>query len=97
MGIIHHVRSYFQKSTMGIRLDAHTRTIIVLTIGKLTGFYFLPILYAIYISVTTHLRQGKKVSILLPTNVNLGPIRSRPGLLEDSPYLSHPKIPNFGM
>jgi hypothetical protein len=40
-----------------IPLDAHIRTIIVLTGGKLTGFYFLHLL-----SVTTHQRQGKKVS-----------------------------------
>jgi hypothetical protein len=39
-----------------IRLDAHMRTIVVLTVGKLTGIYFLYLLYAIYFSVTTHLR-----------------------------------------
>jgi hypothetical protein len=46
-GVIHHVRSYFQKSMMRKRLDAHIMTIVVLTGGKLTGFYFLHLLYAI--------------------------------------------------
>jgi hypothetical protein len=32
--------------------------------------------------VTTHLRQGKKVSILVPGDVNSGPVASRRGLLE---------------
>jgi hypothetical protein len=36
--------------------------------------------------VTMHLRQGKKVSILLLGDVNPGPVPSRWGLLEDSPY-----------
>jgi hypothetical protein len=69
-----------------ICLDAHIRYIVVLTGGKLTGIYFLHLLSAIYFSVTTHLRQGKKVSILPPGDVNPGPIPSRWGLLEDSPY-----------
>jgi hypothetical protein len=38
----------FSKTTVRIRLDAHIRTIVVLTGGKLTGIYFLPLLYAIY-------------------------------------------------
>jgi hypothetical protein len=33
--------------------------------------------YAIYYFVTTHLRQGKKVSLLPPGDVNLGPVLSR--------------------
>jgi hypothetical protein len=37
--------------------------------------------------VTTHLRQGKKVSILLPGDVNSGPIASRQGLLEAVPIV----------
>jgi hypothetical protein len=69
-----------------IRLGEHIRIIVALTGGKLTGFYFLPLLYAIYYPVTTHLRQCKKVSILPPGDVNLGPVSSRRGLLEDSPY-----------
>jgi hypothetical protein len=36
--------------------------------------------------VTTHLRQGKKVSILLPDAVNPGPVSSRQSLLEGNPY-----------
>jgi hypothetical protein len=38
------------------------------------------------LSVTTHLHQGKKVSILPPSVVNLRPIPSRRGLLEGSLY-----------
>jgi hypothetical protein len=34
------------------------------------------------LSVTTHLRQGKKVSILVPGDVDSGPVASRQGLLE---------------
>jgi hypothetical protein len=65
-----------------IRFNAHIRTIVVLTGGKLTGIYFLYLLFAIYFSVTTHLRQGKKVSILMPGDVDSSPIASRRGLLE---------------
>jgi hypothetical protein len=45
----------FLKPTVRIRLDAHIRTIVVLTSGKLTGFYFLYLLYAIYYSVMMHI------------------------------------------
>jgi hypothetical protein len=38
----------FSKTAVRIRLDAHIRTIIVLTGGKLTGIYFLYSLSAIY-------------------------------------------------
>jgi hypothetical protein len=34
-------------------------------------------LSAIYLSVMTHLHQGKKVSILMPDDVNFGPVASR--------------------
>jgi hypothetical protein len=64
-----------------IRLDANIRTIVVLTGVKLIGIYFLHLL-----SVTTHRRQGKKVSILPLGDVNLKPIPSRRDLLEDNPY-----------
>jgi hypothetical protein len=64
-----------------IHLDAHIRTIVVLTGGKLIGIYFLHLL-----SVMTHRRPGKKVSILPPGVVNPRPIPSRRGLLVDSPY-----------
>jgi hypothetical protein len=86
MGIIYRVRSYFQKFTVRKPLEAHIRTIVVLTCGNLTGIYFLHLLYTIYYSIMTHLRQGKKVSFLPPSDVNLGPIPSRRGLLEDSLY-----------
>jgi hypothetical protein len=56
-----------------IRLDAHIRIIVVLAGGKLTNFYFLHLLYAIYYSVSTQLRQGKKVSFLPSRDVNPGP------------------------
>jgi hypothetical protein len=40
-GIIHRVRSYFQKPTVRMWVNACIRTIVVLTCGKLTEFYFL--------------------------------------------------------
>jgi hypothetical protein len=55
-----------------IRLDAHIRTIVVLTGGKLTGVYFPHLL-----SATTHRQEGKKVSIFPSGDVNPGPIPSR--------------------
>jgi hypothetical protein len=60
-----------------IRFNAHISTIVVLTVGKITGIYFLYLLSAIYFSVTMHLRQGKKVSILMPGDVNSGPVAAR--------------------
>jgi hypothetical protein len=79
--IIPHWQPYFQKPTVRIRLDVHIRTIVVLTYGKLTGIYFSRLL-----SVTTHRRQGKRISNLPPGDVNPGPAPSRWGLLEDNPY-----------
>jgi hypothetical protein len=38
MGVIHHVWPYFRKHAVRKRLDAHIRTIVVLTSGKLTVF-----------------------------------------------------------
>jgi hypothetical protein len=70
-----------------IRFKARIRTIVVLTGGKLIGMYLLYLLYAIYFSVTMHLRQGKKVSILVSDDVNFGPIASRRGLLEAVPIV----------
>jgi hypothetical protein len=67
-------------------LDAHIRTIVVLAGGMLTVFYFLHLFYAIYYSVPAHLQLGKKVSFLPSGDVNPGPVSSRRGLLEDSPY-----------
>jgi hypothetical protein len=46
----------FLKTTVTLRLDAHIRTIVVLTCGNLTWIYFLYLLSTIYFSVTTHLR-----------------------------------------
>jgi hypothetical protein len=45
------------------------------------------LLSAIYFSVTTHLRLGKKVSILVPGDVDSGPVASRRGLLEVVPIV----------
>jgi hypothetical protein len=70
-----------------IRFNAHIRTIVVLTGGKLTGIYFLYLLSAFYFSVMTHLRQGKKVSILVRGDVDYGPVASRRGLLEAVPIV----------
>jgi hypothetical protein len=72
----------FLKTTVRIRFNAHIRTIVVLTGGKLTGIYFLYLL-----STMTHLRQGKKVSILVSGDVNSGRVASRRGLLEAVPIV----------
>jgi hypothetical protein len=85
-GVIHHIRSYFEKPTVRKHLYTHIRTIVVLIGGKLTGIYFLHLLYAIYFSITMHQQKGKKVSFLPPGDVNPRPVPSRRGLLEDSPY-----------
>jgi hypothetical protein len=45
------------------------------------------LLYVIYLSLMMHLRQGKKVSILVPLDVDSGPIASRRGLLEAVPIV----------
>jgi hypothetical protein len=45
------------------------------------------LLSVIYFSVTTYLRQGKKVSILVPGDVDSGPVASRRGLLEAVPIV----------
>jgi hypothetical protein len=82
MTIIRHWQSYFWKPMVRICFNAHISTIVVLTVGKLTGIYFLYLLSAIYFSVTMHLRQGKKVSILMPGDVNSGPVAARWGLLK---------------
>jgi hypothetical protein len=65
-----------------IRLDVHIRTIVVLIGGKLRGIYIMYLLF-----VMTHFRQGKKVSILVPGDVNLGPVVSRRGLLDAVPIV----------
>jgi hypothetical protein len=79
--IISHWLPYFQKPTVRIHLDAHIRTIVILTGGELTRNYFLYLL-----SVMTHWWQGKKISILPPGDVNARPVPSRWVVLEDSPY-----------
>jgi hypothetical protein len=76
----------FLKTTARKCLGANIRTVVILTGGKLTGFYFLHLLYAIYFSVITHRRKGMKVSFLPSGDVNPGPVSSRQGLIEDSPY-----------
>jgi hypothetical protein len=87
MSTIWHWQPYFQKPMVRIRFNAHIRTIVVLTGDKLTGIYFLYLLSAIYFSVTTHLRQCNKVSILVPGDVNSVPVASRRGLLEAVPIV----------
>jgi hypothetical protein len=54
----------FSKTTVRKHLDAHIRTIVVLTGGKLTRIYF---------SIIMHRRKGKKVSILPSGDVNPDP------------------------
>jgi hypothetical protein len=39
------------------------------------------------LSIMTHLRQGKKVSILVPGDVDSGPVGSKQGLLEAVPIV----------
>jgi hypothetical protein len=70
-----------------ICFDARIRTIVVLTGGKLTGIYFMYLFPAIYFSVIIHLRQGKKVSILMPGDANSGSVASRRGLIEAVPIV----------
>jgi hypothetical protein len=41
------------------------------------------------LSVTTHLFQGKKVSTLVPGDVNSGSVASRRGLLEAVPIVQY--------
>jgi hypothetical protein len=72
MGIIHRIQFYFLKTAMRIRLDVRMRTVVVLIGGRLTGIYFLYLLF-----VTTYLHQSKKVSILPPSDVNPKPVPSR--------------------
>jgi hypothetical protein len=48
----------------------------------LSVFTFYNLLFAM-----THLRQGKKVSIIMPGDVNSGPVASRRGLLEAVPIV----------
>jgi hypothetical protein len=45
------------------------------------------LLSAIYFSVTSHLRQGKKVSILVSGDVNSGFVASRRDLIEAVPIV----------
>jgi hypothetical protein len=66
-----------------IHFNARLRTIVVLTGGKLTGIYFLEFTFF----VMTHLRQVKKVSILMRGDVNSGPVASRRGLIEAVPIM----------
>jgi hypothetical protein len=77
----------FLKTPVRIRLDAHIRTIVVLTSGKLTGIYLMYLLSTIYFFITTYLRQGKKVSIIMLGDVNSCPVTSRRGLLEAVPIV----------
>jgi hypothetical protein len=47
----------------------------------------MDLLSAIYFFVTTHLRQGKKVSIIVPGDVDSSSIASRRGFLEAVPIV----------
>jgi hypothetical protein len=62
----------FSKTYSEDTLRCHIRTIVVITGGKLTEIYFLHLL-----SVTTYQRQGKKISILPPGDVNSDHVPSR--------------------
>jgi hypothetical protein len=72
------LRAAIFSKTYGVEtLDAHIRTIVVLTGDKLTVFCFLHLLYAIYYSVMMHRWSGKKVSILPLGDVNPESVPSR--------------------
>jgi hypothetical protein len=43
-GVLHRIRQYFQNPMVRICLDARIRTMVLLTCGKLTWIYFLPLL-----------------------------------------------------
>jgi hypothetical protein len=75
----------FSKTTVRIHLDAHINTIVVLTDGKITGIYFRYLFLCNLLFATMHLRQGKKVSILMPGDVNSDPVASMRDLLEAVP------------
>jgi hypothetical protein len=77
----------FSKTTMKICLDAHIRTIIVLTGGKLTGIYFPHLRFVIYFSVTMHRQKCKKVSILPLGDVNPGPFPQNEVCLRTVPIM----------
>jgi hypothetical protein len=47
----------------------------------------MDLLSAIYFSIMTHIRQGKKVSILVRGDVNSSPVASRRGLLKVVPIV----------
>jgi hypothetical protein len=66
--------------------NAHIRTIVAcrwLTNRDLLSVF----IFCNLLSITTHLRQGKKVSILVLGDVNSGPVASRQGLLEAVPIV----------
>jgi hypothetical protein len=69
-----------------ISFNAHIRTIVVLIGGKLTGVLSV-FTFCNLLSITMHLHQGKKVSILVPGDVDSGPIALRRGLLEAVPIM----------
>jgi hypothetical protein len=77
-GVIHpSCMVLISKTAVRICLDAHIRTIVVITGSMVTKIYILYLFYAIYFSVTTHLRPGKKVSILPLCDVNPVLVSSR--------------------
>jgi hypothetical protein len=65
-----------------IRFNAYIRTIVDLTGDKANRNLLSVFTFCNLFSAMTHLRQGKKVSILVPGDVNSSPVASRRGLLE---------------
>jgi hypothetical protein len=79
-------KTHYSITTARKHLDAHIRTIVVLIGGKLTEFTFCIYFQNLLFYNDTPTTICKKVSFLPPGDVNLGPVPSRQGLLEDSPY-----------
>jgi hypothetical protein len=102
-GIIHRVRTIFLKTYGEDTLQCPYKHYSSLDRWQANRDLFSVFTFCNLLFVTTHLRQGKNVSILPPGDVNSGPIASRRGLLEDIPYLvvgaavrratSHDRVP----
>jgi hypothetical protein len=69
-----------------IRVCVDIRTIVVLTGDSANSILLSTFTFEAYYSVMMLLRPGKKVSNLSSGDVNLGPVPSRCGLLEECPY-----------
>jgi hypothetical protein len=85
MGIIYHVRSYFENRGDDT-LRCPYKDYSSLNRWQTNRDLFFVFTFSNLLFVTTHLHQGKEVSFLPPDDVNPEPIPSRRGLFEYSPY-----------